>query len=195
MSKLDLNLTPESTVPSRSLEEEYGFMLRFQSKAEDKSNETAGFWVQGWREGNSLALCSCFWAQKDFWGLSKVNNLLAAASIDRWSKGGVAHQKKSGALAGYIFRRNGLEVWGRRVVTHCPISPRIWREESIASLGGSPMNCDREVGEEWRTLAVCRMRLPPRHMNEWCANSADKIPESFRITGISSYNTGHTLTI
>lgn len=31
-------MTPESMVPSRSLEEEYGFMLRFQSKAEDKSN-------------------------------------------------------------------------------------------------------------------------------------------------------------
>lgn len=58
------------------------------------------------------------------------------------------------------------------------------------------MNCDREVGEEWRTLAVCRMRLPLRHdMKEGRANSTDEIPESFRITRISSDATGHTLTI
>lgn len=183
-------------VPSRSLEEEYGFMLRFQSKAEDKSSETAGFGVQGWREGNSLALSSRFWVQKDFWGLSKVNNLLAAASVDRWRKGEIAHQKKSGALAGDVFRRNGLEVWGNGAVTYCPISSRTCREGSVASLRGRPKNCDWEVGEEWRTLAVCRMRLPLRHdTKEWRANSTDEIPESFWITRISSDTTGHTLTI
>jgi hypothetical protein len=43
MSKLDLNLTPKPMVSSHSLEEGYGSMLRFQSKAGDKSDKTAGF--------------------------------------------------------------------------------------------------------------------------------------------------------
>lgn len=165
MSKLGLNLTPKSMVLACSLKEEYDFMLRFQSKAGDKSEETAGVWVQGWREGSSLAPCSCFWVQKDFWGLSKVNNLLPAVFIDRGEKGEITHTKKPGAFARHVFRRKGLEAWGQQCCDPLPdFSRDLERREWSVPYRESHEPWHRRRAE-WRALVVYKQNQAYAHMH------------------------------